>query len=427
MTDAKQTLTEKKEKPRPANIYKTLSSLQWCLKLSAASHYYQNSTGEFKRSFLLLLYATVYLSGFLFFGQDVFYLKNYYARRNSFRFAYYLEKGPFFTKPISIICSQIFTGKKIESLQLLDQADEVFLTTDQTAKVLKANRKIKSLCEKLIITTVVSLLGLGIVSYLIEKERHICYFIARYIFTVMLETVQSVEFAVMCYCIRSRFKIINQIVKDKIEESERVEKYPINRHLFIRSLKLLLDQHERLRHVAEVTNAAFSVQLLCVSLNALSIFISNGIKVIIIIFEGSSEEVIVALNWICAIIFVVEFLAIICHHVNELCSEANYTIRLLHGIQLRIDDTESIKMMILSTMHLDNNKLKLMACKLFKVDFSLLLYICGGAMSYLVITYQFVQFKELQKERLHALSRANDNITVTPSESLFNYYSTAQI
>ncbi|EEZ97772.1 gustatory receptor 147 [Tribolium castaneum] len=185
----------------------------------------------------------------------------------------------------------------------------------------------------------------------------------------------NIVFYMYTLILEERFKLINLIIKQE--------------EFFSPKIKRMVLLHKTLVRVAKSLNQVFAPQLLLWVLLGVMVVTVDLHVFFFTLFNkllGQYPVGIVGVKNASLFIFDLIFLSFRC---TKLCKEANKTAFLWYHIKIDREDEEARDDFIKLGIKLSNDKLEITACRLFKIDNSLILDMFGSVTSYLFIMLQF--------------------------------------
>ncbi|KAJ3640604.1 hypothetical protein Zmor_027158 [Zophobas morio] len=196
---------------------------------------------------------------------------------------------------------------------------------------------------------------------------------------VVMKTINT-SFHGTTLILQARFNCINTLFSTSI---------PLDKN-FSKNVQHLTLIHRDLVQTSRRLNRVFNLQLLLwIFLNSVLLIGDLHAATYVVVFRlsGKLYRVLVISVKNC-LTYSFDFYYL-CKRCKELCYEANRTRILLLGVRLPVNNKEDERdTVITSALNLLNNKLEITACRLFRVDYTLLFSICGVAFSYLFIVLQ---------------------------------------
>ncbi|KAF5300088.1 hypothetical protein FQA39_LY11280 [Lamprigera yunnana] len=207
------------------------------------------------------------------------------------------------------------------------------------------------------------------------------YFI---LFTLIVST--KAQYYTFLSSIGVRFTVFNYFLK-KTAQSPLTK----NRQKLCETVILVIDQHRRLVNLARTINKIYSFMLLVYISFDVGVLITHSYLLVYVILKGSSLEELTHITYITIPdLFSSAFeLYVIASCSAFVCLEANVTKAILHELTVNSKKVISANRIKLISYQLMNDKLNIMAMKLFNVDFGMIYSILATTTNYLLIMLQF--------------------------------------
>ncbi|RZB66635.1 uncharacterized protein BDFB_007133 [Asbolus verrucosus] len=292
-----------------------------------------------------------------------------------------------------VIANSVTYRKVVMLLRKIYQIDAALIKLGQAEYIAKTgHQKRKLLIILVIVFDLIFVLFGSTVSLLFTHSNRVEYFIIL-AYPKLVVNNMSMFYCMVIMIVQERFKAINSIFLEKLVESRKNKKYPLETN-FSATVEHLASLHKNLIKISKELNSNFSLHLLLsITTNFVSLVGDLYISTYILFFATFSK---------CYKLFIVAFKNVIIDSFDlfyfskissRLCYEANRTKCLLAAIKLNIDKEDERNTVITAVLQMMQNKLEITACNLFKIDNALLfskflLKMCGAATSYLFIMIQ---------------------------------------
>ncbi|RZC31885.1 7tm 7 domain containing protein, partial [Asbolus verrucosus] len=229
----------------------------------------------------------------------------------------------------------------IEITKKLALVDRELINLGQNESLFQASyRHRKFLIIQLILLNLVcNFLGELCSAWLFQQNK--IQYLVVFSYSRLVTTTTNIVFFLYTLIIQERFKIINNILLGKIDESRKLSRFPIDS-----------DFDKQINHLASLHRILIKI------------------------------------------IYTLELYYMI-RRCTDVCREANRTIILLSGVKIDICKEEERNCVIATSLTLTNSNLEFTACGLFPINNSLVYSICGAVSSYLFVTLQL----DLQSSR----------------------------
>ncbi|RZC40867.1 7tm 7 domain containing protein, partial [Asbolus verrucosus] len=205
-----------------------------------------------------------------------------------------------------------------------------------------------------------------IASALVRHSGTLLYLMVN-LYPRLIIGVMNITVYIVSMLTEKRFKSINFLFTQKMNESNQLRRYPTESD-FSEKIRHLVSLHKILVKISKEINSVFSFQLLlCITMNF--ILLIGDLYTSMYIISSHCRLVFDMLKHCIGYIFDLFYIV---KRSADLCEEANRTKVLLLGIKIDVEKEDERNSVIASALKLIQNKLEITACKLFNIDNALL-------------------------------------------------------
>ncbi|XP_044262811.1 gustatory receptor 68a-like [Tribolium madens] len=282
--------------------------------------------------------------------------------------------------------------KFLTSLKQIQNLEPEFHKLNQIGTITRNNRQTRRMVVLLIVLSMsFNFFGDFLTFFMKEKLdllwREFCTFVVIVYPRLVVNNI-NLGFLTLLMILEGRFKVINDVLKSLINDSRKMNKFPVELN-FCDKIKHLVNLHKSLVKVAKDHNSLYSLHLLLwITVTFILLVGDSYIVMYILFFHLSDVRYILILYLVKNVVMYGIELFVLAKIVTNLCQEANNTKKLIVKIKIDIDKENERNELISSALKLSQSDLEITACKFFSIDNALLFSICGASSSYLFIMIQ---------------------------------------